>query len=123
MGLILFLSSRSSLPADSPAVAWIGQYQDEAGHLGEYSILGMLTFLVLRPRLSGRMTFIFSLAFCIAFSLVDEVFQGMVPNRTTQLIDVFLDAVGAVVAIAMLSVLAPRLRAYWLRWLGRGAGH
>ena len=123
MGLILFLSSRSPLPNDSPPVEWIGQYQDEVGHLGEHAVLGMLTFLVLRPRVNGRRAFIFGLAFCMALSLVDEAFQGMVPNRTPQLIDVFLDAVGAVVAIAMLSVLAPRLRAYWLRWLHRGGGH
>jgi VanZ family protein len=121
MGLILFLSSRSSLPSDSPVVEWIGQYQDEVGHLGEYAVLGMLTFLVLRPRLSGRRTFLFSLAFCIAFSLVDEAFQGMIPNRTPQLTDLFLDAVGAVSAIGMMSVLGPRLRLYWLRQFPGGA--
>jgi VanZ family protein len=115
MGLILFLSSRSSLPTDSLAVRWLGQYRDEVGHLGEYAILGMLTYLVLRPRLSGRRTFIFSLAFCVAFSLGDEAFQGMVPNRTPQLIDVFLDAVGAAASLAMLSVLGPRLKAYLFR--------
>lgn len=115
MGLILFLSSRSSLPADSPLVKWLGQYQDEVGHLGEYAVLGMLTYILLRPRLSGRRTFIFSLAFCVAFSLGDEAFQGMVPNRTPQLIDVFLDAVGAFVSLAMLSALGPRLKAYLFR--------
>lgn len=123
MGLILFLSSRSSLPTDSPPAEWLGQYQDEVGHLGEYAILGMLTYLVLRPRLSGRRTLIFSLAFCVAFSLGDEALQGMVPTRTPQLIDVFLDAVGAVVALAMLSILGPRLKAHLFRRVPGGVRH
>ena len=123
MGLIIFLSSRSSLPTDVPAVERIGQYQDEVGHLGEYAVLGMLAFVALRPFTRGRRTFVFSLAFCIAFSLVDEAYQGTVPNRTPQVIDVFLDAVGAVSAIAMLSILGPRLRAYWLRRVSGGAQH
>ena len=123
MGLILFLSSRSTLPADSPPVEWLGRYQDEVGHLGEYAVLGMLAFVVLRPRLNGRRTFIFSVAFCVAFSLVDEAFQGMVPNRTPQLLDLFLHAAGAVAAIPVLSILAPRLRAYWLRRASGGTGH
>ena len=122
MGLILFLSSRSSLPTDSPVVDWIGQYQDEVGHLGEYAVLGVLTFVVLRPLVNGRRTILFGLALCMAFSLVDEAFQGMVPNRTAQFIDVVLDAVGAFVALAMLSVLDPRLRAYLPRRVPVEAG-
>ena len=117
MGLILFLSSRSSLPANSPLVEWLGQYQDEVGHLGEYAVLGMLTRAVLLTHLNRRRTLIYSLAFCVAFSLADEGFQGTVPNRTPQFIDVLLDAVGAVGALAMLSVLGPHLRKYLPRSL------
>ena len=117
MGLIIFLSSRSSMPTDSPLVERLGQYQDEVGHLGEYAVLGMLTYAVLRPYLNGRRTLIFSLAFCIAFSLADEGFQGTIPNRTPQFIDVLLDAVGAVGALAMLSALGPRIRTYLPRSL------
>ena len=112
MGLILFLSSRSSLPNYLLHMHWIGQYQDELGHLGEYAVLGMLTFVVIRPRMSGRRTFMFGLAFCTLFSLVDEAFQGIITNRTSQFIDVLLDTVGAVAGIATRSVLGSRLNAH-----------
>ena len=113
MGIILFLSSRTSLPTDAPAIGWLGQYQDEVGHFGEYAVLGILTFVVLRPRLSGRRAFLYSLAFCVAFSLVDETFQGFVPNRTREVKDLVLDALGAVTAITATSLVRPWLRRYF----------
>ena len=94
---------------------------DEVGHLVEYAVLVMLTYIALRPRLNGRRAFIFGLAFCVAFSLGDEALQGMVPHRTPQLIDVLLDVVGAAAALTVLGILGPRLRAYWLRRVSREA--
>lgn len=115
MSLILFLSSRSYLPTGSPAVSWLGQYLDEVGHLGEYAVLGMLTYVALRPRLSGGRAFVFGLAFCVVFALGDEAFQSLVPNRVPELKDIVLDTVGASAAIGMLGVLWPRLKGYWPR--------
>ena len=115
MGLILFVSSRSSLPTDSSAVSWLGQYLDEVGHLGEYGVLGMLTYVALRTRLSGGRTFVFGLAFCVVFALGDEAFQSLIPNRVPELKDFALDVVGASAALGMLSALGPRLKGYWPR--------
>ena len=122
MGLILFLSSRSSLPGDRAAIGWLGQYKDEVGHLGEYGVLGMLTYAVLRPRLDQRKCFVWGLAYCVAFSLADEAFQGLVPNRTPEIKDLLLDGVAATVALVGLSVLGPRIWRYWLGRVPGGAG-
>ena len=115
MGVILFLSSRSSLPGNSPAVSWLGQYQDEVGHLGEYAILGLLSYVFLRSRIARRQAFLVGLAFCVLFSLGDEAFQGMIPNRTPEFKDVLLDAVAATSALTVAALLEPRLRRYLIR--------
>ena len=113
MGLILFLSSRSSLPADSPTVRWLGQYQDEVGHLGEYAVLGMLAYMALRPFLSEGRTFVVGLAFSMVFALGDEAFQGLIPNRAPEFKDIVLDAVGASSSLVAVGVLGSRLKGYW----------
>jgi hypothetical protein len=117
MALILFLSSRSSLPADSPAVAWLGQYQDEVGHLGEYTILGMLAYLSLLPSFGRCRSWMLSLAFGVIFALADEAFQSTIPNRTPQVTDFLIDVVAVSGALVFLAVLVPRFRRY-LRWTG-----
>ena len=69
MGIILFVSSRSSLQLDSAAVSWLRQYQDEVGHLGEYAILGLLTYVFLRSSMARRQAVLVGLAFCVFFAL------------------------------------------------------
>ncbi|MBF8267867.1 MAG: VanZ family protein [Dehalococcoidia bacterium] len=112
MALILFLSSRSSLPGDSPAVAWLGQYQDEVGHLVEYGILGMLAYLSLFPSLGGRRACMLTLGLGVVFSLGDEAFQSLIPNRTPEFKDVVLDMVGVVSSLVLLGGIVPRLTRY-----------
>ena len=112
MALILFLSSRSSLPADSPVVAWLGQYQDEVGHLGEYAILGMLAYLSLLPSFGRRRAWMLSLAFGVVFALADEAFQSTIPNRTAQVTDIIIDVVAVSCSLVFLAVLVPRFIGY-----------
>ena len=115
MALILFVSSRSSLPVDATPVSWLGQYRDEVGHLGEYSILGLLAYAYLRTHATERLAVFLSLAFCVGFSLGDELLQSFIPNRTAEVKDILLDAVGAAGALFLAAVLLPRLRTYWRR--------
>lgn len=114
MGVILFLSSRSSLPGDSPSVRWLGQYQDEVGHLVEYAILGLLTYVSLRSFKPERQAVFWGLVLCVVFSLGDEAFQGLIPNRTPELKDIVFDGVGAISALTAAALLEPRLRRYFL---------
>ncbi|MBI4282783.1 MAG: VanZ family protein [Chloroflexi bacterium] len=120
MGLILFLSSRSFLSTDLPGVKWLGQYQDEVGHLGEYGVLGMLAYAALRSFLGGGRTFILGLAFCMVFALGDEAFQSFTPNRAPELKDIALDGAGALAGLVVLGVVGPRLRGYWPRRVHSG---
>ena len=115
MGIILFVSSRSSLPEDFAAVSWLQQYQDEVGHLGEYAILGLLTYVFLRSSMARRQAVLVGLAFCMFFALGDEAFQSFVPNRTAEVKDIALDALGATGAVTAAALLGPRLRRFFTR--------
>lgn len=113
MGVILLLSSRSSLSSDLPAdqllVSWVGQYQSEVGHLVEYAILGMLAWLVVAPVSNGRVAFMLCVTFCVVFAMADEVFQSTIPNRTPELVDLIADTAGAIVGIGILRAWGPWL--------------
>ena len=115
MAVILFLSSRSSLPVDSPAVRWLGQYQDEVGHLGEYAILGLLTYVFLSFSMTRRQAMLVGLAFCMVFALGDEFFQSFISNRTAEAKDIALDALGATGAVTAAALLETRLRRFFAR--------
>lgn len=115
MGVILFLSSRSSLPADAPAVKWLGQYQDEVGHLGEYAILGLLTYVFLSFSMVRRRAVLVGLAFCVFFALGDEAFQGLIPNRVSEFKDILLDALGATSGMGAAALIRTLSRRYFQR--------
>jgi VanZ family protein len=115
MAVILFLSSRSSLPVDSPFVSWLGQYQDEVGHLGEYAVLGLLAYVFLDFSMARRKAILVGVAFCVVFALGDEAFQGLIPNRTPEVKDIALDAIGATVAVAAAALLETRVRRLFTR--------
>ncbi|MDP6493910.1 MAG: VanZ family protein [Dehalococcoidia bacterium] len=115
MGIILFMSSRSSLSEDSSMVSWLGQYQDEAGHLGEYAILGLLTYAFLCFSMARRQAVMVGSALCVGFALGDEFFQSFIPNRTPETKDILLDALGATIAVAAAALLATRLRTFITR--------
>lgn len=110
MGVILFLSSRSTLPGDSVMVSWLRQYQDEVGHLGEYSVLGLLTYIFLNFSMTKPKAVLSGLTFCVLFALGDEAFQGLIPSRASEFKDILLDTVGATSAVAVAALLKPCLR-------------
>lgn len=115
MGVILFLSSRSSLPTDAPAVSWLGQYQDEVGHLGEYAILGLLTYVFLSFSMVRRRAVLVGLSFCVVFALGDEVFQSLIPNRVSEFKDIMLDTLGAASGMSAAVLLRTLSRRYFQR--------
>lgn len=106
MGVILFLSSRSSFPLDASGRSLgevvLGEYRDEVGHLVEYTVLGLLTYTVFSLRLAGVGLVLAVVAFCVTFALADEAFQSLTPNRASELRDVAIDALGVGVAVAFL---------------------
>jgi VanZ family protein len=65
-----------------------------AGHVGEYAVLGaLLVWAGLAPRVA--------VAIAAAYGVTDEVHQAFVAGRDASAVDLGLDAVGALVGVAV----------------------
>lgn len=79
----------------------------KTAHFLEYALLGFLA-LNLVMRLGSRLPLskggkvALAWAFCVAYSIGDEVHQMFVPGRTGKVMDVAIDSVGALVGIGVL---------------------
>lgn len=68
-------------------------------HSGVFFILGILTYISFRYSFSK--VFVFSLLFCVSYSLSDEIHQLFVSGRAFELIDLILDFVGSLLGICL----------------------
>ncbi len=64
-----------------------------------YALLGLAYFYALPPRLSTGFRWLLALFMAILFSLSDEFHQSFVQGRTSTLVDVGIDTVGAAIAL------------------------
>ncbi|MDP1629439.1 MAG: VanZ family protein [bacterium] len=66
-------------------------------HLAEYGILAILWIRALTAAgLPRRRAFLFSILFCVAFAISDEIHQLYVPGREGKIYDVLIDAAGVI---------------------------
>lgn len=89
-GLIVFLSSRSSLPG-------LG-LNDKFLHFAEYAVLAFLVtraLMLLRPSASPRALSLVAIALATAFGATDEIHQYFVPNRDASFYDLIADFIGS----------------------------
>ena len=112
MVAIFVLSSQSGLRVSDDAA--VDKPLRVAAHLGSYALLAGLLLLALdrgaRPTLRGV-----AVAFAVAalYGVSDEVHQSLVPDRTGRVGDVFVDALGAAIGVAVAALIlasSPRLR-------------
>jgi VanZ family protein len=94
MAVIFMLSSISGLRVSDDAD--VDRPARVLGHLGSYALLGgLLLFAVAgftRPR-AGHV--LLAVALAILYGLTDELHQALVPERTGQIEDLLVDALGA----------------------------
>ena len=74
-------------------------------HFTEYLILcGSMYFACHKFCISGKKTKIISLILTLALACIDETIQFFVPGRDGRVTDVFIDASGAVIALAVIKL-------------------
>lgn len=97
MGVIFFLSSRSTLPTLPRIVPdWAVK---KSGHFIEYAILAMLLWRALRPTVPRSSPVTWAFALTALYALSDEWHQTYVPGRHGRLTDVVIDSAGALVGL------------------------
>jgi VanZ family protein len=122
MGLIFYFSSRSSLPRPIEEPAPNGELYRQLLHVFEYTILTGCLYRALvyhKPRQAApaeagrsapwarrRWRFGGMVALALLYAVLDELHQGLVPNRDPSIRDVLTDAAGVAVALAIVSLVS-----------------
>jgi VanZ family protein len=74
----------------------------EYAHAAVYLVLGILVMnAFIMSGVRGYKAFVFSLIFCILYAISDEVHQLFVPGRGTEVTDVLIDGIGALIGIGL----------------------
>jgi VanZ family protein len=105
MGLIYFFSAQSSFAILDHA--WRPDLLAIAAHFIEYAVLAVLLWLALRgigslARYAAPVAFVLAVLYAIS----DEWHQSFVPGRYPDALDVLVDALGALVALWLVSKLS-----------------
>ena len=106
MALLYYLSSRTDL-GDIPAGS------DKVVHALAYTVLGLLAARACHGGLFAprAVPAFFGVLLTVGYAALDELHQGFVPGRHMSLGDWVADAVGAVLGLAALALLAAGRRA------------
>ena len=78
----------------------------KGAHFGTYFLLGLFSYLGLRPRLTGAgLAVIFSWLATTGYAATDEFHQMLTGDRTPLFQDVMLDSVGALTGIVLFLII------------------
>jgi VanZ family protein len=96
-GIILFLSTQSSLPGQS-------RIPDKLEHAAEYFVFAILTARTLQAPRSRHLprNLVVAWIFCMIFAALDEFVQSNIPGRDASLGDWAADISGNTIAILLL---------------------
>jgi VanZ family protein len=93
-------------------IAQIQFLMRKTAHLSEYVILAVLLWRALRDgtNVGAKLPTLFVTAWfaCAIFAIGDEFHQSFVPSRTASTFDVLIDICGALIGLAICSVIAWR---------------
>jgi VanZ family protein len=106
MGVIYLVSSSSDPFAVIPDNASASDENiGRVAHILEYAILAVLTAnAILKGRQLSRKDVINIFIFSISYALFDELHQNSIPDRSFQLLDLGLDAIGTLVGMGTFHV-------------------
>jgi VanZ family protein len=98
MGVIFYLSSRSTLPRPKSVSA---DLEAVAGHFTAYGVLALLVSYALSDSgISAIRRLIYAVVFAVMYGVSDEIHQSFVPGRDAAMFDIGINAVGAIAALA-----------------------
>jgi len=105
MAVIFYLSSRAA----GPALPWWEVVVRKLGHVGGYATLTALWAWALTGAV--RRPLLWAAAIALAYACTDEYHQTFVPGRHGTPVDVLVDSIGILAAVAAISRLGHRRRA------------
>jgi VanZ family protein len=109
-GLIFAFSAQASLTFLPDQALDFGKL----GHMAIFGVLALLLWWALAGSTRLRRPWAWALALAVLYAVTDEIHQAFVPGRNASVLDVGIDAAGALVAVAIVGFLRGR-------WLDRRA--
>ena len=73
----------------------------KAGHMGVFGILALSLWWAVAGTTSWRRPWAWALGFTVLYAMTDEFHQGFVAGRHSSLVDVGIDATGALIAVVV----------------------
>ena len=73
----------------------------KAAHFTEYLVLGILVNNMIK--LYNKKAYI-AIIICILYAISDEFHQSLVPGRSPQIQDIFIDSIGSIIGIYLLNI-------------------
>lgn len=105
-GLIFVLSAQPGLRvAPDEAIDLVVR---KVGHMAVFGILALLAWRAVERTTTLRRPWAWALGLTFVYALTDELHQAFVADRQASLLDVAIDAVGAVIAVAGLAFVRSR---------------
>ena len=107
-GALIFSVSSGSVPKVS-TVYWEDFAAHKAGHIIEYSVLGILIWRAfLQEKFKKKSVFIYCVLISFLYGLSDEFHQRFTPHRDSRFRDVIIDTIGASVGVLIIWKLLPK---------------
>lgn len=109
-GVIFYLSSIPSVKAPVQLPAGV----DKLAHFVEYALFALIVFRSFNDFLGSRsirLVVMIGAIFILIFAAMDELFQGTIPGRNQDPLDLTADFVGGVAVLILLGLRARRRKA------------
>jgi VanZ family protein len=106
----IFVVSSGPVPPFAPDQG-LDLLAKKTGHLCAYALLAALWWLAVRDRLRPRRAMLAGLAIAIGYAAIDEIHQAFTATRHPSLVDVGIDALGALIGTWLVVRLASGRRA------------
>jgi VanZ family protein len=101
MAFIFYWSSRSALPGFSQS--FLDLLLKKGAHVAVFAVLAVLAYRAARADFSVLAALLVAGLIAIGYGALDEFHQLFVAGRNAALLDVFIDAAGALLALNLLS--------------------
>jgi VanZ family protein len=98
MAVIFWFSSQTRIEVPVAFELGLGSISRKLGHVAVYAVLTILVAWALPP---SRYRLVIAVAFAVLYGLTDELHQSFRPPREARLLDVGIDAIGALLGAAV----------------------
>jgi VanZ family protein len=82
----------------------------KAGHMGVFGILALFVWWAVAGTTTWRWPWAWALGSSVVYAMTDEFHQGFVAGRHASVVDVGIDATGALIAVVVVSLVRSRRR-------------